>query len=81
MGLTLLLAIVIAFNNEEWRPYIYTTMMVFLAIFGSVNGYSTMRKLKFFGNTDWGYAVFVSAMVFPIMLTLCFAIELLMAWI
>ena len=80
MFFTLLLAIIFAFANTQWRPYIYTTSMVILALFGFLNGYVTSRSLKFFGTTDWNFSATVSALVLPLFITGAFLFEVFFAW-
>lgn len=78
---TTLLAICLAFANVMWRPYIYTTLMVILAIFGFLNGYVTSRYLKYFGTTDWNFSATVSAFAFPCFIMGAFGLELIFAWL
>ena len=80
MFLTLLLSIYFAFENNEWRPYIYTIAMVILGLFGFLNGYVTSRSLKFFGTTDWNFSATVSAMVLPAFITGVLLFEMFIAW-
>lgn len=78
---TLLIAITIAFANTLWRPYIYTTTMVILAIWGFFNGYVTSRYLKYFGTTDWNFSASVSAFAFPCFIMGAFFLELVFGWL
>ncbi len=81
MMFTCLIAIVFAFANVLWRPYIYTTMMVILALVGFINGYVTSRCLKFFGTTDWNFSATISAFALPLVITGTCGFELFFAWI
>ena len=81
MLITVLVAIVFAFANTTWRPYIYTTTMVILALWGFINGYLTSRSLKFFGTTDWNFSATIAAFTLPMFLTLTLGIELIIAWL
>ena len=55
--------------------------MVFLAIFGYLNGYVTARYLKFFGVTDLYFTVTVSAVALPLYIVGALALEMFFAWI
>ena len=66
MFLTILLAMVIAFENTEWRGQIYEIAMVMLALYGYLNGYVTARWLKFYGATDWNFSAIVSSCALPV---------------
>lgn len=66
MMFAILIAITCAFRNTLWRPYIYTTIMVFLGVFGFFNGYVTSRYLKFFGTTDLILSTTISALCLPL---------------
>lgn len=81
MMFTVLIAICFAFANTLWRPYIYTTMMVVLALFGFINGYVTSRTLKFFGTTDWNFSATISAFALPLFITGLMGFEMFFAWI
>ena len=81
MLITVLVGIVFAFANTAWRPYIYTTTMVILALWGFINGYLTSRSLKFFGTTDWNFSATIAAFTLPMFLTLTLGIELIIAWL
>ena len=81
MLLSVLIGIVFAFANTQWRPYIYTTTMVILALWGFLNGYLTSRSLKFFGTTDWNFSATIAAFALPLFLSLTLGIELVMAWL
>ena len=81
MFFTLLIAIIFAFANTVWRPYIYSTIMVILALFGVLNGYVTSRNLKFFGTTDWNFAATISSFALPIFITGALIFEDFLAWI
>ena len=80
MFFTLLVAIVIAFDNLDWRPQIYTICFVTMAFFGLLNGYMTSRYLKFFGTTDWNFSATVSSLVLPLFITGAFLLECFLAW-
>lgn len=81
MMFTVLIAICFAFANTLWRPYIYTTMMVVLALFGFINGYVTSRTLKFFGTTDWNFSATISAFALPLFITGLMGFEMFFAWV
>ena len=81
MIITVLIAIIIAFANTKWRPYIYTTMMVTLALWGFLNGYVTSRTLKFFGTTDWNFSATIAAFALPLFITVTLGFELFLAWL
>ena len=81
MLITVLVGIVFAFANTTWRPYIYTTTMVILALWGFINGYLTSRSLKFFGTTDWNFSATIAAFTLPMFLTLTLFLELVIAWL
>ena len=81
MFFSILIAIIFAFANTLWRPYIYTTMMVILAIYGILNGYVTARTLKFFGTTDWNFSATVSSFALPVFITGAMLFELVFAWL
>ena len=69
MGATLLfvlMAIIFAFTNVIWRPYIKNILACTIAIFGYLNGYVTSRFLKRFGGTDIKTSASISAVGFPI---------------
>ena len=77
----MLFAIIFAMSGTAWRPYIYTTMMVVLAIYGILNGYVTSRTLKFFGTTDWNFSATVSSFALPIFITGALLFEVFFAWV
>ena len=77
---TLLVAITFAFANTEWRASIYSTMMVILALYGYLNGYTTSRALKFHGTTDWAFSAVLSAFALPLFISGAMAFELFFAW-
>ena len=81
MFFTILIAIIFAFANTLWRPYIYTTIMVVLALYGFLNGYVTSRTLKFFGTTDWNFAATISAFFLPLFISGLLLMEFVVAWI
>lgn len=81
MGLTVLLGIVFAVGDTMWRPYIYQTVYIVLALFGFLNGYVTTRTLKFFGTTDWNFSAAMSAIMLPLFLTGAVALEVIVAWL
>lgn len=81
MFFTLLLSIVFAFANTEWRSSVYTMCFVTMAIFGFLNGYVTSRYLKFFGTTDWNFSATVSSLVLPLFITGAMLMECLLSWI
>ena len=81
MAFTLLLAITLAFANTLWRPYIYSTAMVILALFGFLNGYVTSRNLKFVGTTDWNFSATVAALVLPLFLLGAVLFECFFLWV
>lgn len=58
-------AITVAFANTNWRPYIYTTSLLFLCFCGLFNGYVTSRYLKFFGTTDLVFTTLIGAVGLP----------------
>lgn len=64
-----------------WRPYVYTIVMVILALTGYLNGYATARVLRAFGTTDWNFSAFMSALVLPLVIVISFGIEMLVNWI
>ena len=76
-----MIAIVFAFGNMNWRPYIYTTYFVIIAFFGFINGYVTSRYLKYFGTTDWNFSATVSAFAFPCFIMGALGLELVFAWL
>ena len=79
MIFTVLIGVVFAFANQSWRPYIYTTMMVILALWGFLNGYVTSRMLKFFGTTDFNFSAFLAAFALPLFITVTLVLELFLA--
>ena len=81
MIFSVLIGVVFAFANQRWRPYIYTTMMVILALWGFINGYVTSRTLKFFGTTDWNFSATIAAVCLPLFITVTLILELFLAWI
>jgi len=81
MGLTVLLGIVLCLGNTMWRPYVYQTIMVVLALYGFLNGYITTRTLKFFGTTDWNFSAAMSAIMLPLFITAAVLIEVAVAWL
>ena len=81
MFFTVLIAIIFAWTNTLWRPYIYTTIMVVLALYGFLNGSVTSRTLKFFGTTDWNFAATISAFFLPLFISGLLTLEFLIAWI
>ena len=80
MFFTVIVAILVAFANTEWRTSIYTVIMVILAIYGFLNGYITSRTLKFFGTTDWNFSAVISSMVLPVFITGAFFLEMCFAY-
>ena len=78
---TTLIAIIVAFANTTWRPYVYTTLMVIMAFYGFLNGYVTSRYLKFFGTTDWNFSASVSAFALPCFIMGALGLELVFAWL
>lgn len=81
MFFTVLIAITIAFANTEWRPHVYTTTMVILALWGFMNGYVTSRSLKFHGTTDWNFSATISAFALPLFITGTLGFELFLGWL
>ena len=81
MFFTLLIAIIFAFADSAWRPYIYPIVLVIMALYGFLNGYVTSRNLKFFGTTDWSFSATVSALVLPLFVTGALLLECLIAWV
>mmetsp|Transcript_870 Transcript_870/g.1173 ORF Transcript_870/g.1173 Transcript_870/m.1173 type:complete len:200 (-) Transcript_870:701-1300(-) len=69
MFVTLLIAIVFAFSNTEWRGMIYETSVFILAFFGLLNGYVTARYMKVFGTTDLHLSAMVSSFALPMFFT------------
>lgn len=80
-SVVLLFTIAIQFSNSELSAYIYSSMMVVLALFGVINGYVTARYLKFFGNRDFKMAVGISALVLPLFIMGVFFVELGLAYV
>lgn len=78
---SMLIAISLAFAKTNWRPYIYTTLMVVMAIFGFLNGYVTSRYLKYFGTTDWNFSASVSAFALPCFIMGALGLEQIFAWL
>ena len=78
---SLLIAISLAFAKTNWRPYIYTTLMVVMAVFGFLNGYVTSRYLKYFGTTDWNFSASVSAFALPCFIMGALGLEQIFAWL
>ena len=81
MFFTVLIGICVAFANTLWRPYIYTIVMVTLALWGFLNGYVTSRTLKFFGTTDWNFSATIAAFALPMFLMGAFIFEMIFAWL
>jgi len=78
---TVLFAITVAFAKTEWRPHIYTTTMVILALWGSINGYVTSRSLKFHGTTDWNFSAAIAAFTLPLFVIGSMCFEQFFAWL
>ena len=81
MFITLLIAIVFAFANTEWRGQIYEAAVVIMALYGYVNGYVTARYLRFFGASDWSFSAVVSALALPMFFTAAILEEVFFAWV
>ena len=81
MFITLLIAIVFAFAQTEWRGYVYETAIVIMALYGYTNGYVTARYLKFFGSSDWSFSAVVSALALPMFFTAAILEEVFFAWV
>mmetsp|Transcript_47326 Transcript_47326/g.62610 ORF Transcript_47326/g.62610 Transcript_47326/m.62610 type:complete len:262 (-) Transcript_47326:72-857(-) len=56
-------------------------MMVILALWGFLNGYTTSRTLKFFGTTDWNFSAIVAAFTLPLFISVTLGFELALAWL
>ena len=81
MFISIFIGITWAFAGSQWRPYIYTYVMVVMAFFGFINGYVTSRYLKFFGATDWNFSAGISAFVLPLIFIGGIVFESFFSWI
>ena len=76
-----LVGIVFAFANTHWRPYIYTIIIVTMALFGFINGYVTSRMLKFWGTSDFHFTACISSFMLPLMISGALLFECGFLWI
>ena len=81
MFFTVLIAITFAFANTQWRPYLYQSMLVILALYGFINGYVTSRMLKFYGTTDFYFSAILSSLALPLFITGGLVFECFFLWI
>ena len=77
----MIFAIIFAYAGTTWRQYIYTNVLVIMALYGFINGYLTSRSLKFFSTTDWNFSAFLSALVLPLFISGSLLLECGVAWI
>ena len=80
MFFAMFFAIICAFGNTNWRPFIGSIIVTTLVFNGFMNGYVTSRYLKFFGTTDLWLSTTLSAVALPIFLIVAMAIERFTNW-
>ena len=71
-------AFVFFFSSESLRPPVYIIMMSVLGIMGIINGFVTMRMLKFFGLSDFVFSALLSSIGLPCFLYVCLSLEMVM---
>lgn len=72
-------AFVLFFSTQSLRPPIYVIMMGVLALMGIINGFVTMRLLKFFGLSDFIFSSLTSAIGLPLFIFTFLAFEVVLS--